>query len=224
MRQVAGSCVVVAVIAMMSGWQGARAATESAAPSPPSTAASAASAAHALVQRVLKLADHRQMPFAVVDKQSATITVYRADGSVAGVSTVLLGRTPGDAASMGVGERAQTGSLRLDDLTTPAGRFTTVPGRNLAGDTVVWMDYANALAIHRLRPAPADQQRPRRMASVNPRDKRISAGCVVVPGDFFDAVVQPVLGHGQGVVYVMPEDSSRWHTLWPAGAQAPVAL
>jgi hypothetical protein len=51
------------------------------------------------------------------------------------------------------------------------------------------------------------------MASAHPRDKRISAGCVVVPESFYDGVIRPVLGTGPAVVYVMPEDSN-WTQLW----------
>lgn len=177
-------------------------------------------ATRALARRVIESADHRKLPFAIVDKQAASITVYQADGRVVGMSTVLLGRTPGDQASTGVGDRAQNGTLRLEDLTTPAGRFDSIPGRNRAGDSVVWLDYANALAIHRLRPAPANQRREQRMASADPREKRISAGCVVVPVAFFDQVVKPVLGRGQAVVYVMPEVSGQWATLLPTPVAA----
>ena len=45
----------------------------------------------------------------------------------------------------------------------------------------------------------------RALASARSDDKRLSAGCVVVPGSFYDAVVQPVLGAGRAVVYVLPE-------------------
>lgn len=225
MRRI-GSRVAVATAVVLSVLASAGAqATEGDASLPRQVLSGAASAARALALRVMASADHGARPFAIVDKQAARITVYRADGSVAGTSPVLLGRTSGDEASPGVGERAQSGGLRLADLTTPAGRFTTQPGRNRAGDNVVWLDYGNALAIHRLRPAPAVQQRERRMASADPRDKRISAGCVVVPVAFFDTVVQPVLGRSEAVVYVMPEDSSRWPTLWrDAAAAVPAAM
>lgn len=182
--------------------------------------AAPAAATQALVQHVLATADHGQRPFAVVDKQAATISVFRADGQLAGLSSVLLGRTPGDLAVPGTGERAQNGALRADDLTTPAGRFVSAPGRNSSGEAVVWIDYANALAIHRLRPAPTAQRRAERLASPDPRDKRISAGCVVVPVDFYESIVQPVLGSGTAVVYVMPENNRHWSALWPAAASA----
>lgn len=155
--------------------------------------------------RVLTSAAHRQQPFAVVDKQAATIRVYRADGALAGTSAVLLGSTRGDHTMPGVGERAQTGQLRAGDRTTPAGRFHSEPGHNRDGDAIVWLDYASAFAIHRLRAGPSKEHRARRLSSASAADKRVSDGCVVVPEAFFDAVVQPTLGRARGVVYVLPE-------------------
>ena len=166
-----------------------------------------------LAQRIVQLQDHGKLPFAIVDKQAALISVYHADGTLSGVSTVLLGLTAGDESSPSVGERTQTGQLRISDRTTPAGRFDSIPGRNLTGEAVVWIDYGSALAIHRLRPAPISEMRPQRMASGNPLDKRISAGCVVAPEAFFDAVIKPVLGTGRAAVYVMPEHKS-WQEMW----------
>jgi hypothetical protein len=58
------------------------------------------------------------------------------------------------------------------------------------------------------------------MASADPRDKRISAGCVVVPVAFFDSVVSPVLGRGEAVVYVLPEVSGQWASLLPQAMPA----
>ena len=163
-------------------------------------------AAQELASRIVQSADHGHLPFVVVDKQAALLMVYRPDGVLAGVSTVLLGLTPGDRSSVGVGARTQAGRLTTADRTTPAGRFESTPGRNLSGEHVVWIDYADALAIHRLRPAPPIEKRAQRMASTNPSDKRISAGCVVVPEPFYDVVIRPVLGNGRAVVYVMPEN------------------
>ena len=157
------------------------------------------------VRRVLASVDHRQRPFAVVDKHAATIAVYRADGALAGTSAALLGSTLGDHEVPGVGERAQSGRLRPGDRTTPAGRFNSEPGRNRDGDAIVWVDYASAFAIHRLRAGPSKVQRARRLGSASSADKRVSDGCVVVPEAFFDAVVKPTLGRGRGVVYVLPE-------------------
>jgi hypothetical protein len=156
-------------------------------------------------QWVLATGDNRRRPFAVVDKRQALIGVYSADGLLGGLSRVLLGRTPGDHVVPGVGDRAQHGALLDGDCTTPAGRFVSEPGRNRTGEAIVWLDYVEALAIHRLRPGPDAADRARRLASADVRNKRATAGCVVVPGDFYDGVVQPLLGSARGVVYVLPE-------------------
>lgn len=170
-----------------------------------------------LAQRVVRAADPGRRPFAIVDKHAATIAVYLAGGALAGVSRTLLGQARGDHSLPGVGERTQTGQLRPQDLTTPAGRFESVPGRNRQGEAIVWLDYDSALAIHRLRPGLSRAERARRLASSRVADKRVSAGCVVVPESFYDQIVAGVLGRGPGVVYVMPEEAApheSWRELW----------
>ncbi len=164
--------------------------------------------ARLLAHRVLAARDNQQRPFAIVDKKNASLAVYDRNGSFVGTTTVLLGQTPGDHSMPGVGARTQSGQLKLGDRTTPAGRFDSEPGHNRSGEGVVWIDYGKALAIHRLRPGPTLERRAERLASVNVEDKRISAGCVVVPVAFYEAVVEPMLGRSAGVVYVMPEDEA----------------
>ena len=166
-----------------------------------------------LALRVIESADHAGLPFAIIDKQAARIVVYRSDGTLAGVSAALLGQTPGDQSVPGVGERAQSGSMVGGDRTTPAGRFDSEPGRNLSGEPVVWIDYASALAIHRLRAGPSRQKRAMHLATASVSDKRLTDGCVVVPPAFYLTVVQPTLGLGRSVVYVMPEDRT-WNGAW----------
>jgi hypothetical protein len=153
---------------------------------------------------VLESGDNRKLPFAIVDKKAAQIVVLEGDGQLRGSASVLLGLTPGDA---GVPDMAQrpVSSLSVQERTTPAGRFAAAPGHNLQGEAIVWFDYAAKLAIHRLRPAPALERRPERLASATPNDNRISLGCVVVPADFYDTVIDPLLGKRYGVVYVLPE-------------------
>lgn len=188
-------------------------------------------AVQALASRVLGSADHGQQPFAIVDKQAALLAVYRADGSLVAVSPALLGRDIGDLSVPGVGDRAQTGRLRPGDATTPGGRFVSSPGRNRFGEAVVWVDFSAAFAIHRLRPGAAQPDRTRRLATGNAHDKRVSAGCVVVPVAFYQAVVEPVLGRSAATVYVLPESpqgQAEWQDRWqallrPAAEPAPVA-
>ena len=163
-------------------------------------------AAQAVAERVLALAENNQRPFAIVDKQAAMLMVYHSDGRLAGATPVLLGRDPGDHTAPGVGSRTQEGQLQAGDRTTPAGRFESEPGHNLAGEALVWIDYASAFAIHRLRSGPSEQGRAQRLASPRPQDCRVSAGCVVVPVVFYDTVVQPLLSRRRGVVVVMTEE------------------
>jgi hypothetical protein len=172
-----------------------------------------------LALRVQESADAGRRPFAIVDKHAALLGVWAAGGRLCGVSRALLGSTPGDHSVPGVGERTQEGRLTAFDRTTPAGRFESTPGRNRDGEAIVWLDYEAALAIHRLRPGAGHAERARRLATAGGADKRVSAGCVVVPGAFYDGVVAPVLGRQRGVVYVMPERAPRheaWMALWRA--------
>jgi hypothetical protein len=81
----------------------------------------------------------------LVDKRNASLWVFRADGTLAGRTPVLLGADRGDATVPGVGERTQSGRLRADDRTTPAGPFISRPGFNNAGEAAVWVDYEAAL-------------------------------------------------------------------------------
>jgi hypothetical protein len=144
-------------------------------------------------------------PFAVVDKRQAQLAVYDADGRLAGVAPALLGAALGERHFPDAVLKTTQGRLPLSERTTPAGHYTALPGVNLNGERVVWFDYANALAIHRLRPAAAVERRPERLASPTPEDNRITLGCVVVDPAFFDNVVLPLLGRAPSVVIVLPE-------------------
>ncbi len=143
-------------------------------------------------------------PYAVVDKRQARLFVFAADGRLAGTSPALLGLAPGDHALAGTGSKPLS-QIAFGERTTPAGRFESEPGRNLGGEHVVWFDYDAGLAIHRLRPGPGEAARRRSLASATPADNRASLGCVVVPAAFYDRVVEPMLGRGRSVVYVLPE-------------------
>ncbi len=155
-------------------------------------------------QWVMEVRDNRGLPFAIVDKKSARLFVFDGNGHLRGATPALLGLTPGDAPALDMAKRS-VASLGLDERTTPAGRFASEPGHNLQGEAIVWIDYEAKLAIHRLRPAAANEFRPQRLASLTPDDNRISMGCVIVPTAFYDTVVAPLLGRSYGVVYVLPE-------------------
>ncbi len=153
---------------------------------------------------VLATQDHAGLPFAIVDKKAAMVYLFGADGHLRGASPALLGLAVGDDGAPNLNQRDLSG-LAVHERTTPAGRYDARPGRNLLGEHVIWVDYGAALAIHRLRPAPAQERRPARLASPTPDDNRISLGCVVVPVAFYEQAVLPLIGQGRSVVYVLPE-------------------
>lgn len=156
-------------------------------------------------QWALENGDNGHQPFAVVDKKAARLFVFDADGRLLGATSVLLGQGLGDHSVPGVADIADLNRIPIADRTTPAGRFTSQPGRNLTGEAVVWFDYKAALAIHRVRPGTAQAQRMARLSTGGADDKRASLGCVVVPPAFYDTVIAPSLGRTRGVVYVLPE-------------------
>lgn len=173
---------------------------------------SASDDAQYALQWIVGQGDNQGLPFVIVDKKGARVFVFAANGRLRGASAALLGLTPGDHSVPGIEQRS-VASLRMDERTTPAGRFVSEPGHNLQGEAIVWIDYAAKLAIHRLRPADPKERRAERLVSATPDDNRISIGCVVVPVDFYDTVVAPVLGKSYGVVYVLPETQPVQHIL-----------
>lgn len=157
-----------------------------------------------MAQWVLSSHDNRGMPFVIVDKKRAKVFVFGPRGQILGAAPALLGLAPGDHSVPGIGERPVSRILPAE-RTTPAGRYVSEPGRNLAGEEVIWWDYDAGLAIHRVRPGSAHEQRQQRLASATPDDNRVSLGCVVVAVPFYESVIAPVLGKQKGVVYVLPE-------------------
>jgi hypothetical protein len=160
--------------------------------------------ARTMADWVVARGDNVGRPFMVLDKVDARLYVFAPTGLLLGRSAVLLGKARGDDAAPGIGERPLK-LIREAEKTTPAGRFETTPGRNTAGEEIVWVDYADAISMHRVRRVAASERRLERLASPTPGDNRISFGCINVPVAFFDAQVAPTLGRQPGVAYVIPE-------------------
>lgn len=159
---------------------------------------------HSFAAQAVAAKNNHGQAFAVIDKAAATVSLYDASGKLMAASPVLLGLAKGDTSVPGIGERPIQ-EIAPHERTTPAGRFISEPGKNLAGETVVWIDYDAAVSMHRLRPSSPQEKRPERMSSATPADNRITFGCVNVPAEFYDRWVLPSLGKSAGVVYVLPE-------------------
>jgi hypothetical protein len=66
--------------------------------------------------------DNRGLPYAVIDKVTAQLIVYAADGKVVGRAPVLIGSALGDGSAPSVGDR-ELSDIPMEDRTTPAGRY-----------------------------------------------------------------------------------------------------
>lgn len=153
---------------------------------------------------VVDSGDNLGMPFMIVDKAQARVLLFDASGQLSGAASALLGLAVGDDSVPGIGAR-KLSSIRPEERTTPAGRFVVSLGRNLKGKEILWVDYENAISLHRVATGNAKERRAERLASADIHDKRISYGCINVPVAFFDRLVSPTFSGTNGIVYVLPE-------------------
>ena len=152
-------------------------------------------------------ADHRAMPFVIVDKRDTKVFVFDGEGRLLGAAPALLGLAQGDHSVPGIGTRKMS-TIRPEERTTPAGRFAASMERSLHGDEILWVDYDAAVALHRVIATVPKERRLQRLASQTPADRRITYGCINVPVKFFEQVVIPAFKGGSGIVYVLPETST----------------
>jgi len=171
---------------------------------PPPHGPALSSEAQEVLAWVRSSGDPAGRPFALVDKRHAAVHLFDAGGAWQGSSPVLLGLARGDHSVPGIGERPLS-QIAPHERTTPAGRFVSEPGRNLQGEDIVWVDYDDAISLHRVRPTHPAERRLQRLASATASDNRISYGCINVPAAFYDRWIAPTLGRQAGVVYVLPE-------------------
>jgi len=161
-------------------------------------------AVRAIAEWVADSGDNRALPFIIVDKVKAKVLVFDAVGRLLGASPALLGLAHGDDSVPGIGER-KIADIRPEERTTPAGRFEAEMGRNASGEDILWVDYDNAVSMHRVRATNPAERRLQRLASPTPNDNRISYGCINLPAAFYDRIVRPAFEPHAGIVYVLPE-------------------
>lgn len=147
--------------------------------------------------------DNGGLPYVVIDKVSARVFVFDAQGQLSGGSTALLGLAKGDSTAPGIGT-AKLAEIRPEQRTTPAGRFVASLGHDFQHD-VLWVDYDAAISLHRVVAGNVGDHRLLRLASSSPAEKRITYGCINVPANFFDAVVLKAFAGTTGIVYILPE-------------------
>jgi hypothetical protein len=183
-------------------------------PAPAAAAATAASAAdlgdadvspdaRRLAHWIARTGDNAGAMFILVDKRGAQMLVFDRAARLRGATPVLLGSAPGDDTAPGVGDRPLA-AVRPEERTTPAGRFVAQAGRNLRGEDVLWVSYADGVSIHPVLLDKPAERRQQRLDSPQVDDNRVSYGCINVPTEFFERTVRPLLS-SRVVVYVLPE-------------------
>ncbi|MES2787423.1 MAG: hypothetical protein V4684_18300 [Pseudomonadota bacterium] len=153
---------------------------------------------------VMQSADHKNLPFMVVDKVQARVFVFQPDGKLRGATPALMGVAIGDHTPPGIGKK-KLSAITPEERTTPAGRFMASLAKDIHGIEVLWVDYESALSLHRVVKGTPKERRAERLASPSAADKRITYGCINVPVPFYETVVSPLFKGTYGVVYILPE-------------------
>ena len=166
--------------------------------------------------------DNGSLPYMIVDKKGASAFLFRANGKSIAQAPVLVGIAAGDDATPGVG-RKKLAEIGPAEKTTPAGRFLAKYGLAAGKQRVLWVDYADSVALH---PIPKDvspkERRRQRMLSPAADDHRITFGCINVPTGFYQKSVRPLFQKKGGYVYVLP-DTKPLEVVFPS-LRAQVAL
>ena len=157
-----------------------------------------------VIDWVVGTRDNGELPFMVIDKVGAEVFLFDATGEFIGKTPALLGSTPGDESSPGVGDR-ELSEISPEERTTPAGRFVANFGYARGHERVLWVDYATSISLHAVVTSNKKEQRLKRLKSPTPEDNRITYGCINVPREFYTKVVRPLFKDTAGVVYILPE-------------------
>jgi len=139
----------------------------------------------------------------IVDKIGAKVYVFDKSGLLRGATFALFGAARGDDSAAGIGSQ-KLSTIRPSERITPAGRFVARLGRDFEHD-VLWIDYGQALSLHRVVHGNPGDHRLQRLATTSTLDKRISYGCINVPVKFYNDVVLAAFTGTTGIVYILPE-------------------
>lgn len=157
-----------------------------------------------LLQWITITEDNGSLPYAIIDKQAATLFVFDADGQSLGAAPVLIGMAVGDESSPGVGSKVLS-EIGPAEKTTPAGRFLARYGLAVGGEKVLWVDYADSVAMHAVITSNRRERRLQRLRTPSPEDNRITFGCINVPTTFYQRQVRPRFQGKGGYVYILPD-------------------
>lgn len=154
--------------------------------------------------RIVESGDNLDLPFLIIDKVHARVSAFDAAGNLQASSAALIGLGRGDSSPAGIGQR-RLADIAPSERTTPAGRFIAGLGNDLGEADVLWVDYENAISLHRVVAGTRKERRHQRLASPSVEDNRISYGCINVPVEFFEQIVLKLFDQTNGIVYILPE-------------------
>jgi hypothetical protein len=160
--------------------------------------------ARLLANWALATRDNGTHAMIIVDKKAARAYVLTPDGHLKDSAPVLLGAAKGDDIVPG-SEHKTPAQMRPDEKTTPAGRFLAKPAVNAEKEDIIWIDYDDAISMHRVRTKVPREHRLERLATLTSDDNRISFGCINLPTTFYEDVVTPAVKQDGAVIYVLPE-------------------
>ncbi|HVI33768.1 L,D-transpeptidase [Phenylobacterium sp.] len=163
--------------------------------------------------------DNNGLPFLILDKRSAEVSVFDADGRELSSSPALIGLATGDDSVAGIGDRPLA-KIAAHERTTPAGRFRARFGPAEGQGETFWIDFSAAVSLHPVVTSNRAERRLERLTSPSPDDNRITFGCINVPQPFFDTVVRPTFAPDGGIAYVLP-DSQPPEAVFPGLATRP---
>lgn len=159
---------------------------------------------HKFAELVISTDNNEHLPFFIVDKKSARVFAFLANGHFYKSTAGLMGAAIGDDSAPGIGKE-KLADISREERTTPAGRFKSQLGLNLHKTEILWIDYDSGISMHPVVTSNPSEHRLERLQSPNPSDHRITYGCINVSGQFFRETVHPLFKASGGIVYILPE-------------------
>jgi hypothetical protein len=158
--------------------------------------------AHRMANWVADSHDNGTHSFVVIDKHDAKVFLFDGNAHLQAAAPTVIGSAIGDDTYPGVGDKPLA-ALKPYERTTPAGRFVAEVGETSSRhEDVVWVDYDNAVSMHRIIKVPV---RLKAIETPTPEDNRLSNGCINLPDAFYEKALRPAVDRYGVVVYIIPE-------------------
>jgi hypothetical protein len=202
-RAVAGHGIALALLV---AWTGLAQAAPSA-PQADFAGEEASDQARTMADWVVRNDDTNGLPFLIIDKVEARVFAFDPRGVLLRSAPALIGLATGDVSPPDIGSK-RLSQIAPEERITPAGRFEASLGKNLAGHTILWVDYDAAISLHRVVTTNQAERRLQRLNTPSASDNRVSYGCINVPAAFYDEVVEPLFTRADGIVYILPESTA----------------